>query len=243
MILLIQKGEDMFFDSPLLGNYELDILVKLLLAAVAGGLVGLEREKHGRPAGLRTNLLVSVGACAMMIVSEAFYVKYGMLDAESAVRFDPSRVAAQIVTGIGFLGAGVILKEGISVRGLTTAASLWVVAGLGMAFGMGYFSLGLITTVLVLISLVFLKNLDPLIRKDRYVTLMVTAAKRMELYDELQTIFDERSLKVSDLSSHVDLVHDEIYFQMVITQQQKRIGRELTTAILQLEGIKKIHYH
>lgn len=243
MILLIQKGEDMFFDSPLLGNYELDILVKLLLAAVAGGLVGLEREKHGRPAGLRTNLLVSVGACAMMIVSEAFYVKYGMLDAESAVRFDPSRVAAQIVTGIGFLGAGVILKEGISVRGLTTAASLWVVAGLGMAFGMGYFSLGVITTVLVLISLVFLKNLDPLIRKDRYVTLMVTAAKRMELYDELQTIFDERSLKVSDLSSHVDLVHDEIYFQMVITQQQKRIGRELTTAILQLEGIKKVHYH
>lgn len=233
----------MFFDSPLLGNYELDILVKLLLAAVAGGLVGLEREKHGRPAGLRTNLLVSVGACAMMIVSEAFYVKYGMLDAESAVRFDPSRVAAQIVTGIGFLGAGVILKEGISVRGLTTAASLWVVAGLGMAFGMGYFSLGVITTVLVLISLVFLKNLDPLIRKDRYVTLMVTAAKRMELYDELQTIFDERSLKVSDLSSHVDLVHDEIYFQMVITQQQKRIGRELTTAILQLEGIKKVHYH
>ncbi len=233
----------MFFDSPLLGNYELDILVKLLLAAVAGGLIGLEREKHGRPAGLRTNLLVSVGACAMMIVSEAFYVKYGMLDAESAVRFDPSRVAAQIVTGIGFLGAGVILKEGISVRGLTTAASLWVVAGLGMAFGMGYFSLGVITTVLVLISLVFLKNLDPLIRKDRYVTLMVTAAKRMELYDELQTIFDERSLKVSDLSSHVDLVHDEIYFQMVITQQQKHIGRELTTAILQLEGIKKVHYH
>ncbi len=233
----------MFFDSPLLGNYELDILVKLLLAAVAGGLIGLEREKHGRPAGLRTNLLVSVGACAMMIVSEAFYVKYGMLDVESAVRFDPSRVAAQIVTGIGFLGAGVILKEGISVRGLTTAASLWVVAGLGMAFGMGYFSLGVITTVLVLISLVFLKNLDPLIRKDRYVTLMVTAAKRMELYDELQTIFDERSLKVSDLSSHVDLVHDEIYFQMVITQQQKRIGRELTTAILQLEGIKKVHYH
>ncbi len=243
MILLIQKGEDMFFDSPLLGNYELDILVKLLLAAFAGGLIGLEREKHGRPAGLRTNLLVSVGACAMMIVSEAFYVKYGMLDVESAVRFDPSRVAAQIVTGIGFLGAGVILKEGISVRGLTTAASLWVVAGLGMAFGMGYFSLGVITTVLVLISLVFLKNLDPLLRKDRYVTLMVTAAKRMELYDELQTIFDERSLKVSDLSSHVDLVHDEIYFQMVITQQQKRIGRELTTAILQLEGIKKVHYH
>ena len=114
----------MFFEAPLFGNYEIDIFVKLILAAIAGGLIGLEREKHGRPAGLRTNLLVSVGACAMMIVSEAFYLKYGMLNVDSAVRFDPSRVAAQIVVGIGFLGAGVILKEGASVRGLTTAASL-----------------------------------------------------------------------------------------------------------------------
>jgi len=233
----------MFFDSPLFGSYELDLLIKLFFAAVAGGLVGLERERHGRPAGLRTNILVSVGACAMMIISESFYLKYGMRDVESAVRFDPSRVAAQIVTGIGFLGAGVILKEGISVRGLTTAASLWVVASLGMAFGMGHFTLGAITTALVLASLVFLKKLDPLMRKDRYLTLTVTAEKRMELYDELQLIFEEQGLNVSDLSSNVDLVNDEIFFQVVVTQQQKRIGRELTVAILQLDGIKKVHYH
>lgn len=233
----------MFFDLPLFGNNEIDILIKLLLAAIAGGLVGLEREKHGRPAGLRTNILVSLGACAMMIISEAFYLKYGMLDTESAVRFDPSRVAAQIVTGIGFLGAGVILKEGISVRGLTTAASLWVVASLGMAFGMGYFTLGAITTVLVLVSLVFLKKLDPMLKKDRYLTLTVTAVKRLELQDELQQICDAHKLTVSDLSSNVDLVNDEIFFQMVITQQQQRIGRELTREILQLDGIKKVHYH
>lgn len=233
----------MFFDLPLFGNNEIDILIKLLLAAIAGGLVGLEREKHGRPAGLRTNILVSLGACAMMIISEAFYLKYGMLDTESAVRFDPSRVAAQIVTGIGFLGAGVILKEGISVRGLTTAASLWVVASLGMAFGMGYFTLGAITTVLVLVSLVFLKKLDPMLKKDRYLTLTVTAVKRLELQDELQQICDAHKLTVSDLSSNVDLVNDEIFFQMVITQQQQRIGRELTREILQLDGVKKVHYH
>lgn len=233
----------MFFDFPLFGNYHLDVLVKLVLAAVAGGLVGFEREKHGRPAGLRTNLLVSVGACAMMIVSEAFYLKYGMLDVESAVRFDPSRVAAQIVVGIGFLGAGVILKEGASVRGLTTAASLWVVAGLGMAFGMGYFSLGAITTILVLVSLIFLKRLDPVINKDRYLTLTVTARKRMNLYDELQSLLDDHKLNLSDISSHVDLEQDEIFFQLVITQQQQRVGRDLTNAILQLEGIKKVHYH
>ena len=112
-----------------------------------------------------------------------------------------------------------------------------------MAFGMGHFTLGAITTVLVLVSLVFLKKLDPLMKKDRYLTLTVNALKRTELQEELQLICDQQGLKVSDISSTVDLVNDEIFFQMVITQQQKRIGRELTAAILKLEGIKKVHYH
>jgi putative Mg2+ transporter-C (MgtC) family protein len=233
----------MFFDSILLGSVELDVAVKLLLAALAGGLVGLEREKHGRPAGLRTNLLVAVGSCVMVIVSEAFYTKYGAFDAQSALRIDPSRVAAQIVTGVGFLGAGVILKEGPSVRGLTTAASLWTVAGLGMAFGMGFFSLGAIATLLVLVSLTFLKKLDPIIRKDRFLTLAVTATHRGGLLEELQAIFAERKLVITDISSNVDLVNDELFYQMIISQQQKRIGHELTAVISQLEGIRKIHYH
>lgn len=233
----------MWFEMTMLGSVELDILVKLLLAALAGGLVGLEREKHGRPAGLRTNLLVAVGSCVMVIISEAFYIKYGEFNAESMLRIDPSRVAAQIVTGIGFLGAGVILKEGATVRGLTTAASLWTVAGLGMAFGMGFYSLGSIATLLVLISLTFLKKLDPIIRKDRFLTLTVTAGNRDGLLDELQKIFDERGLVITDISSTMDLAADELFFQMVITQQQKRIGQELTGLIRQLEGVKKIHYH
>jgi putative Mg2+ transporter-C (MgtC) family protein len=233
----------MFCGSTLLGSVELDIIVKLMLSALAGGLVGLEREKHGRPAGLRTNLLVAVGSCVMVIVSEAFFVKYAMYNAESALRIDPSRVAAQIVTGVGFLGAGVILKEGASVRGLTTAASLWTVSGLGMAFGMGFYSLGGIATILVLVSLSFLKRLDPIIRKDRFLTLTVTAVNRQGLLEELQDIFNLRKLLVSDLSSSLDLEENEIFYQMVITQQQKRVGHELTTAIRQLEGIKKIHYH
>ena len=171
---------ELFFGDTLFGSPILGLLLKLGLAALAGGLVGLEREKHGRPAGLRTNLLVCIGACTMMIISEAFLLKYGTLDAQSTLRLDPSRTAAQIITGIGFLGAGVIIKEGISVRGLTTAAGLWVVAGLGMAFGMGHFSLGLLATVLVLVSLIFLKKLDPIIKKDRYLTLAVPARWRAD---------------------------------------------------------------
>lgn len=233
----------MFFGSTMLGSVELDITVKLLLAALAGGMVGLEREKHGRPAGLRTNLLVAVGSCVMMIVSEAFYLKYGRFDAESTLRLDPSRVAAQIVTGIGFLGAGVILKEGASVRGLTTAASLWAVAGLGMAFGMGFFSLGGIATILVLVSLTFLKKLDPLMKKDRFLTLAVTAANREGLFKELQDLCDTRGLVISDITSNLDLVENELFYQIVITQQKKRIGHELTEQVKLLEGVRKIHYH
>lgn len=232
----------MFFDPRLFGSYELAILLKLFLSALAGGLIGLEREKRGRPAGLRTNLLVSVGACTVMIISETFFLKYGSYNAQSLLRLDPSRTAAQIVTGIGFLGAGVILKEGATVRGLTTAATLWVVAGLGMAFGMGFFSLGALSTITVLVGLLFLKRFDMTIQKDRYLFLAVTARRRDSLYDDLRQLVDERGLRISEVSSQVDLEKNEIFLKMVLKQRQDNIGRELTRAIEQFEGIKKIQY-
>ena len=232
----------MFFEPKLFGSYELAILLKLFLSALAGGLVGWERERRGRPAGLRTNLLVAVGACTVMIISETFALKYGAFNAQSFLRIDPSRTAAQIVTGIGFLGAGVILKEGVTVRGLTTAATLWAVAGLGMAFGMGFFSLGTLSTITVLVGLLFLKRFDITIKKDRYLFLAVTARRRDSLYDDLRQLVDERGLRVSEVSSQVDLEKDEIFLKMVLKQRQDDIGRELTRAIEQFEGIKKIQY-
>ena len=102
--------------------------IRLLLAAVLGAAVGLEREIHGHPAGMRTHLLVSLGAAGFTVLSIAAFPAAGA---------DPARVAAQIVTGIGFLGAGAILKQGVTITGLTTAASLWVVAAIGMAAGAG----------------------------------------------------------------------------------------------------------
>lgn len=233
----------MFFADTLYGSFELAVLVKLVLAAIAGGVVGLEREKHGRPAGLRTHLLVALGACLMMIVSEAFHLKYAMHDMQSALRIDPSRTAAQIITGIGFLGAGVIIKEGITVRGLTTAASLWLVAGLGMAFGMGLFIPGILTTILALGSLIFLKMLEPVIKKDRYLDLAVTAVNRPGLQDELEKLFAEHGLLITDIRSHVDLQHEEITFEYILTQHRRRMGRELSAVISTLDGVHKIRYH
>jgi len=127
-------------------------LLRVVVAAGLGGLVGLERELREREAGFRTHLLVSVGSCLFMLVSAYGFHEF-LVGGGSIVRADPTRIAAQIVTGIGFLGAGAIIRQGFSVRGLTTAATLWVVAAIGMASGAGYYSAAVITTALVLFSL------------------------------------------------------------------------------------------
>jgi putative Mg2+ transporter-C (MgtC) family protein len=178
----------------------------------------------------------------MMIISEAFYLKYDHLTVDSAVRLDPSRTAAQIITGIGFLGAGVILKEGINVRGLTTAASLWVVAGLGMAFGMGLFGPAAVTTLLAFFSLFFLKKLEPALKKDRYLFLTVVAGSDKDIYAELERIFREQNLRITDFSSSLDLGNGEVVHDFILTQHRRRMGRELTSVIASLPGIKKISF-
>jgi len=127
-------------------------LLRVVVAAGLGGLVGLERELREREAGFRTHMLVSVGSALFTLVSAYGFHEF-LVHGGNVVRADPTRIAAQIVTGIGFLGAGAIIRQGFSVRGLTTAATLWVVAAIGMASGAGYYSAAVITTALVLFSL------------------------------------------------------------------------------------------
>ena len=129
-----------------------DALLRLVVAAGLGGAVGLERELRDHEAGFRTHLLVALGACVFTLVSAYAWTDWTFSTREGMV-FDPTRIAAQIVTGIGFLGAGAIIVRGINVRGLTTAATLWVVAAIGMAAGTGYYAVAVGATVLVLVSL------------------------------------------------------------------------------------------
>jgi putative Mg2+ transporter-C (MgtC) family protein len=129
-----------------------EALLRLLIAAGLGGAIGLERELRDHEAGFRTHLLVSLGACVFTLVSAYAWTDWTFSTPQGVV-FDPTRIAAQIVTGIGFLGAGAIIVRGISVRGLTTAATLWVVAAIGMAAGTGYYVVGIGAAVLVLVSL------------------------------------------------------------------------------------------
>lgn len=129
-----------------------DVLLRLAVAAGLTGAIGLERELRERAAGLRTHMLVGVGSALFTIVSAYGWGDFSFSTREGVV-FDPTRIAAQIVTGIGFLGAGAIIRQGLSVRGLTTAAGLWVVAAIGMAAGAGYYTAALIATGIVLVGL------------------------------------------------------------------------------------------
>jgi putative Mg2+ transporter-C (MgtC) family protein len=128
------------------------VLLRLAVAAVLGGAIGMERELRERQAGLRTHLLVSVGSALFTLVS-AYGFREFLVNGGSVVRADPTRIAAQIVSGIGFLGAGAIIRQGLSVKGLTTAATLWLVAAIGMASGAGYYSAALIATFGALFTL------------------------------------------------------------------------------------------
>ena len=127
-------------------------LLRIVVAAALGGAVGIERELRDHDAGFRTHMLVAVGSALFTIVS-AYAFRDFLVGGGAVVRADPTRIAAQIVTGIGFLGAGAIIRQGLSVRGLTTAATLWVVAAIGMAVGAGYYGGAVITTTVVLVSL------------------------------------------------------------------------------------------
>ncbi|MCE9585133.1 MgtC/SapB family protein [Candidatus Nomurabacteria bacterium] len=137
-----------------------DIILKLLVAMVLGTIIGVERILVHKEAGMKTHALVAMGAALFIIISEMISIKYS-----SVGGFDPSRIASQIIVGIGFLGAGSIMLNGNRLTGLTTAGGLWVTAGIGMATGFGFFNLAVITTVLVLVVFVLMSIIEKPIRE------------------------------------------------------------------------------
>lgn len=132
-----------------------EILIRLALACILGGIIGMERERNRHPAGLRTHILVCVGATLVMLCNAFIFEEY-----KEVANLDPARMGAQVISGIGFLGAGTIIKEGLSIRGLTTAASLWAVACLGISIGLGFYTGAIFTTSIVLIILVIFSKFE-----------------------------------------------------------------------------------
>lgn len=139
---------------PALGVW--DVFLRMLCSMAVGTVIGTEREYSGRPAGMRTHILVALGACAVMLTGQMLFAQYHAYGALP----DPARLAAQVITGVGFLGAGTIIREGPTVRGLTTAASLWAVACLGVAAGGGYYSIALVGMVFTFVTLTLFEALQ-----------------------------------------------------------------------------------
>jgi putative Mg2+ transporter-C (MgtC) family protein len=169
---------------------EWELYIRLVVAAGLGGAIGLERELRDQPAGFRTHMLVALGSCLFALIS-AYGVDALLAEGDAAVRTDPTRIAAQIVSGIGFLGAGAILRYGTTVRGLTTAASLWVVAAIGMAAAFGAYLLSLATALLTLVALIGLRPLRSwMVRglKKEHEELVLDVGPELELEDLVRDV-------------------------------------------------------
>lgn len=171
-----------------------DIIISLTLAFVLGGLIGFERELHGRVAGLRTHMLVCVGSTLLMLTGMRLLHLYSH---QSVI--DPSRIIAGVVTGIGFLGAGTIMRFRASVRGLTTAASLWAVTGIGLAIGTGFYSGAFITAVLVLIVLLVLSKVERIIPRFRYKVLSLETKGDAQQLKSIRIVLAEHNAEIKDL--------------------------------------------
>ena len=173
------------------------IFFRLLVAVVAGFFIGLDRERHSQPAGMRTHMVISLGACLMMILSIYIPTEY----IQKGFSSDPGRVAAQVITGIGFLGAGAIFRFGFTVKGLTTAASIWTTSGIGLCFGAGYYFLGSVSTVfLIFILYVFDKFENKIIERRNWRVITVDFNSQKINGSDVFTVFRNFGIDVNQPS-------------------------------------------
>lgn len=216
---------------------ELELMGRLILALVLGGLVGLEREIHGRPAGFRTHILVCLGSALVMVVSFHPFTRY----ITQGVDLDPTRIAAQVVSGIGFLGAGTILREGASIRGLTTAASLWVVAGIGLAVGSGYYTGALLTTALVVLSLLWLNRFEKRFVKSRHGTVVVRIIDRPGQLAAVSAVLGKHGVNIRGVEIEREDGEAELSFLVDNLRPSETPG--LLEELRALDGVTPLEWH
>lgn len=210
------------------------IAMRLLCAMVVGLVIGTEREYTHRPAGMRTHILVALGSCAVMITGQLIFVEYRPYGASP----DPARLAAQVITGVGFLGAGTILREGINVKGLTTAASLWSVACLGIAAGGGYYSVALVGMVFIFVTLTLFETIQKKLIKPKLVrdySLVVTdVADAMEV---VHTLAEQCKGELSGFHAETTADGFRLAFRVQFSSN-KKMPRKFFEGLTKAESIK-----
>ena len=208
-------------------NSNLPFVIRIIVAGILGSIIGLERDIHGRAAGLRTHLLVCIGSALFTIMSIKLS-EYAMQRGYHNLPItDPARVAAQIVTGIGFIGAGAIIKEGFSIKGLTTAACLWVVAAIGMAAGIGNYILATSASFIAIISLIILNKFEKFYKKDSYRSLTITTPLEVDPSIVINTI-KGKYIKILYYDCERDYVNKTITSKLSIRIFQKGITDKIS---------------
>ncbi|MBU3175471.1 MgtC/SapB family protein [Clostridium estertheticum] len=191
------------------------VAIRLALAVLVGGLIGYEREFKNRPAGFRTHILVCLGAAiTSMIQLYSIQETTNMIlqhpELQSAMKVDIGRLGAQVITGVGFLGAGTIIHDKGSIKGLTTAASIWTVACIGLAIGLGYYTLTILSAICVFIVLVFLKTFETkLFKNTNVLKLEIQYVNKKDMVEKLEKYFDSVSIKVKNIEFVIDDEEDE----------------------------------
>ncbi len=213
-----------------------ETILRLLLGALLGGIIGFERQSHGRPAGFRTHLIVSLASVLIMIVSDNFY-RTSTLD-PSIIRIDPARIAAGAITGIGFLGAGVIIKSGLTIQGLTTAACLWIVSVIGLAVGSGLYVPALTAFLITFIALWVLRRVEVRVPRLTYKILTLTtepAAKEQDVAGVLR----EAGANIANIEYEMDRVKDEFTYHVSLTFRKSEVVDAILERICRLPYVKR----
>ena len=213
----------------------LDVVLRLLLATILSGLVGYERERHGRAAGLRTHILVGVGSALLMLTGlYLFEIYHGRADV------DPGRIAAQVVSGIGFLGAGTILRFRASVRGLTTAASLWAVAGIGLAVGCGFYAGAVATTAIMLGVLYWLTKVEwRLVRKDWYRTLNIRATSATaDVLQQIREVLNGYQIELRDFSIQRSETSGQLTIELEVKLATRHQDDQVLMDLMRVDGVQ-----
>jgi putative Mg2+ transporter-C (MgtC) family protein len=214
-----------------------DILTRLLVATVAGGLIGLERTYHGRPAGFRTHTLVCVASSLLMLVT-MYQAKWFVGASPETVRVDPTRMAQGVMTGIGFLGAGVIMREGLTVRGLTTAASIWVTAAIGILAGVGFYSAVLAGSVITIGILTVFRRAENRMPSQIYANnTIVFGRDSCPSEAEIRKLHVTNGFSVANISYRLMEKGEQLEYRMTVRTMDRGNIEKLSKALLGLTSI------
>lgn len=225
-------------NDPALAIQPWEPALRLLLALIFGGLIGIERSAHGRSAGLRTNILVCLGACVLMIGFHKLFLTMNQTGVAPLVRMDPARAAAGVITGIGFLGAGTIIRHKNAVVGLTTAASIWVVAAIGIILGLGEYDLSIMATVLVLLTLFLLDRVK--VRADHYKEVTLEGQGGTELYPSAREALRVLNVAVKDYGIELHPVERRVVVHLVLRFKDPALGPKTVETLSALPGVIRV---